>query len=283
MKKILLLLFLSVIAYGQTRTPYMKLPQWVTGDTLKAGSANDTSQSNFGLNNGFARLDQIIVDMGVDNDSGTFSHIYGKAGQVLIIDADHGSSSRSSVVIPDSLIVQSNFHVHGNGLIRGNWHVGGYIMVDSMYAAGGIEVPNGIVIGRPEIQNGQIFFMNENDSNITTVQSPAGLASSNTVILPTLSGTIALTDGNQNFTDVAEITADSVTVSGKIESGTYIRINESNDSPNGSVNDADMFVYKNGGGDYYFIIKYNDGGTIRFKYMQLNGTSTTWTHATSLP
>ena len=33
----------------------------------------------------------------------------------------------------------------------------------------------------------------------------------------------------------------------------------------------------------YFIIKYSDGGTTRYKYMDLSGTGTTWTHNTSEP
>lgn len=33
----------------------------------------------------------------------------------------------------------------------------------------------------------------------------------------------------------------------------------------------------------YFILKYNDGGTTRYKYLDLSGTGTTWTHSTSEP
>ena len=32
-----------------------------------------------------------------------------------------------------------------------------------------------------------------------------------------------------------------------------------------------------------FIIKYNDGGTVRYKYLNLSGTGTTWSHSTSEP
>jgi len=32
-----------------------------------------------------------------------------------------------------------------------------------------------------------------------------------------------------------------------------------------------------------FIIRYNDGGTTRYKYLDLSGTGTTWTHSTSEP
>jgi hypothetical protein len=33
----------------------------------------------------------------------------------------------------------------------------------------------------------------------------------------------------------------------------------------------------------YFVIKYNDSGTIRYKYLDLSGTGTTWVHSTSEP
>ncbi len=32
-----------------------------------------------------------------------------------------------------------------------------------------------------------------------------------------------------------------------------------------------------------FIIKYNDGGTTRYKYLDLSGTGTSWTHSTTEP
>jgi hypothetical protein len=41
-------------------------------------------------------------------------------------------------------------------------------------------------------------------------------------------------------------------------------------------------VYK-GTTNYYLLVTFNDGGTTRYRYMQLNGTSATWSEATSLP
>lgn len=35
--------------------------------------------------------------------------------------------------------------------------------------------------------------------------------------------------------------------------------------------------------NYYILIRFNDGGTTRYKYLQLNGTGTTWATGTSLP
>ncbi len=33
----------------------------------------------------------------------------------------------------------------------------------------------------------------------------------------------------------------------------------------------------------YFVIKYTDGGTVRYKYLDLSGTGATWAHSTSEP
>ena len=38
-----------------------------------------------------------------------------------------------------------------------------------------------------------------------------------------------------------------------------------------------------GGSNKYLLVTFNDGGTTRYRYMNLNSTSTTWTHATTLP
>lgn len=47
--------------------------------------------------------------------------------------------------------------------------------------------------------------------------------------------------------------------------------------------EAHAFVYESGDGGYYFVIKWNDGGTVRYRYIRLDGTTATWTHSTTLP
>ena len=76
MKKILLVLMVLSFATAQTRTNVWQLPQWGTGDTLRAGTKNSTPLSNFSLNNAFARIDSIG---GVQIDStGMFRSVYGR-------------------------------------------------------------------------------------------------------------------------------------------------------------------------------------------------------------
>lgn len=41
-------------------------------------------------------------------------------------------------------------------------------------------------------------------------------------------------------------------------------------------------IYK-GATNWYLLVTFNDAGTTRYRYMQLNGTTATWTHATTLP
>lgn len=139
MKKIILLLFVSMFAYGQTqtRTGNLQLPQWGAGDTLKSGTKNDPSIHNFSLNNGFARVDSVLSASGMDS-SGRFSRLYGKAGLNFIIDAGYGEATPRSIIFNDSIVGLYNQQIYGNSLIRGNVTVGGYITTDSLLLGTGV-------------------------------------------------------------------------------------------------------------------------------------------------
>lgn len=57
---------------------------------------------------------------------------------------------------------------------------------------------------------------------------------------------------------------------------------------NTNANNPAETIYANAAGQIYFrndklVIKYNDGGTIRYKYLDLTGTGVTWTHTTVAP
>ena len=45
-----------------------------------------------------------------------------------------------------------------------------------------------------------------------------------------------------------------------------------------SGTEAQVYVKSN-----KFIIQFNDGGTVRYKYLDLTGTGVTWVHTTSAP
>lgn len=44
-----------------------------------------------------------------------------------------------------------------------------------------------------------------------------------------------------------------------------------------------VFTIYFGGTNYYFLIAWNDGGTVRYKYLPLTGTTATWATGTTLP
>ena len=47
--------------------------------------------------------------------------------------------------------------------------------------------------------------------------------------------------------------------------------------------EADQRLYVGTSNNTYWLITYNDAGTVRYRYMKLNGTAVTWTESTSLP
>lgn len=51
-------------------------------------------------------------------------------------------------------------------------------------------------------------------------------------------------------------------------------------TPSNNAQSTDANLYVKGG---KLIVQYNDGGTVRYKYLDLTGTGVTWTHSTSAP
>ena len=52
------------------------------------------------------------------------------------------------------------------------------------------------------------------------------------------------------------------------------------DTPSAPTQDEEAKVYVK---DNKLIIMWDDGGTVRYKYLDLTGTGVTWTHTTSAP
>lgn len=59
----------------------------------------------------------------------------------------------------------------------------------------------------------------------------------------------------------------------------FIRLNEASATPSPTA-DTQAIAYMKAD---KFIIAYNEGGTVRYKYLDLTGTGATWTHTTSAP
>jgi hypothetical protein len=91
-------------------------------------------------------------------------------------------------------------------------------------------------------------------------------------------------NGNTTFGSNAN-PAYAVDVQGSGNSGTLALTESATAATSPASNTkALMQVYKGSGGtNYYLMITWNDGGTVRYKYMLLNGTGTTWTESTTLP
>lgn len=51
-------------------------------------------------------------------------------------------------------------------------------------------------------------------------------------------------------------------------------------TPSNTAQSSDANVYVKGG---KLVVQYNDAGTVRYKYLDLTGTGTSWTHSTSAP
>lgn len=62
--------------------------------------------------------------------------------------------------------------------------------------------------------------------------------------------------------------------------GKPISITEQTSTPASPFSGKETRMYMK---DDKFIIQYNDGGTVRYKYLDLTGTGVTWTHTTSAP
>lgn len=91
-------------------------------------------------------------------------------------------------------------------------------------------------------------------------------------------------NGNTTFGSTAN-PAYAVDVQGSGNSGT-LALTESTTAATSPASNTKALVqvYKGSGGtNYYLMITWNDGGTVRYKYMLLNGTGTTWTESTTLP
>ena len=229
MKKIILaLLFIGSFSFGQvsSRTTNFELPQWKAGNKLNAGTENDSTVSNDGLNNGFSRLDAIVGRYIKEN--GRFSGIVGYGTGDLSINAGTDTTSMVTVSISDSVSVAGNINVALNGLISGNLTVGGYISVDSIVASQNLTFSdtvsflNNVIMydtldadvinatsfhsiggrfdaGEATSTDGAVRFYNSNNSYYTDLSAPNTTTSNKAITLPNRSGVVALQTGNDSL------------------------------------------------------------------------------------
>lgn len=209
MKKIIFLLlgfFIWQGAHSQTLTSIFKLKQWAAGDTLKAGTANDSTQANASLNYNFYRLETILGRY--INGSGQFTQIVGAGSQLNI---KTGSAHVQPVNIDDSLWVGYNLNVTLSALIGGDLTVGGTLHAASL--ANGITGQNmtldTLILGSDGVNYGAIqMWDGAAGGALSTLIPPA--SGGFTWTLPSVTGIIATTNGDQEFTNVGTLVADSI-------------------------------------------------------------------------
>jgi hypothetical protein len=223
MKKLLFIFLFCSIAYSQTtRTPNLYLPQWNAGDILRAGTTNDTSQANTGINNLSSRIDAILgYQM---NKFGLFKSIRGYDTLDLTIDAGYLKGTPVRVNILDSVKISYNLYGQGNALFDGNLNVGGYIRADSLvgnivadtigvraidisenlvtrklavYSDASIE--NGLNLGS-DINDGKINLTNiVSRGEILTLSASYIFGGIKSVVFENRSGVVALQTGNDSL------------------------------------------------------------------------------------
>lgn len=75
-----------------------------------------------------------------------------------------------------------------------------------------VTIKTPLTLGNATIDNGRVIFLNENNAYTGTLYAGDVVGSSKSYFLPNLTGTVALADAGQNFSDVGAIVAVSLTV-----------------------------------------------------------------------
>jgi hypothetical protein len=191
MKKLLWLLLIPALSFGQstTRSTMFKLPLWGTGDTLKAGSKTDSSQSSFSLNNGFLRLDYF---MGLEhNGAGYHTAVTSPANTNLIINAGVGTQNKVSIAGSDTLSV-------GGLSYLANTEVTGTLKVSGTTTGGYGIYQDSVLVGAPTALAGVIRLSNGTETQYGRITLGALNQVNTTYTLPDTAGTFAMLVGNDS-------------------------------------------------------------------------------------
>lgn len=71
-----------------------------------------------------------------------------------------------------------------------------------------------------------------------------------------------------------------VTAEKNLISEEHITLRTQSATPPAPIQDADGNIYVKGG---KLVVQYDDGGTVRYKYLDLTGSGVTWVHTTAAP
>lgn len=231
MKRIILFLFFVTIASAQVTSlsSTFKLARWNAGNKLNAGTIGDTAQSNASLNYNFDRIDALIGRQ--INNKGLFTTLYGDSSANLNIGLYNSNHTRR-LVFNDSIYAYYNAQFAQNVLITGNLFLGGYVTLDSVVTNGDLWIQGGLgvggnatfydttavlsdfSVGAAGVTKGYVdFYAALSFGRIRLAPPDVSIGGSlKTLYIPSVTDgkTLGTIDGNQNFTDVGGVTADSV-------------------------------------------------------------------------
>jgi len=239
MKRIFfLILIASLPAFSQVTSlsTTFKLARWTAGNKLSAGTIGDTAQSNASLNYNFDRIEALFSRQ-IDKD-GWFTKLYGPGDRDLDIAARGSHAYR--ITMSDSVYGYLNWQTEGSLLVQQNVYVGGYITLDSIITNNNVWIQNDLSVGNVltvydsltvyglvNINTGPLevgapfslggirgiinLYNTTNDyKTIIYPTAPSGADRRFTIPALSMNSTAALSDANQNFTDVGYIVSDSI-------------------------------------------------------------------------
>ena len=103
-------------------------------------------------------------------------------------------------------------------------------------------------------------------------------------LMASAGGAGSIGDGNTygaNITLVDNGTTETIGIDADVVNlSTALTFAEISSTPSTPTSGTQMRVYMKAD---KFVVQYNDGGTVRYKYLPLTGTSVTWTHSTTAP
>ncbi len=188
------------------------------------------------------------------------------------VDADLSHYTGATLVVGDTVFLSPE-GVEILASTDGNYYV---VSAYSFKDADGEEI--GGIYGRDDTGQNVIGLRavdeagNDDDTVIEIVSESTTDAAAEIVIQASRDG-----EGTDTYISLERSADSEIDITTALASG-RVRIAPKINLLGASVEMCDIYIK-----DTYLIIKYVDGATTRYKYLDLSGTGSTWTHATSEP
>jgi hypothetical protein len=126
-------------------------------------------------------------------------------GFKLTLTHNNATASDKTIVFPN---------LSGTVIVSGQNAVLVDVTVDILRSNQSALIDSYAIIGKPLVNDGVLFFYNAYNNLHGAIKATLISTTSKEVLLPNANGTIALVDAGQNFTNIAEITANNLTLLG---------------------------------------------------------------------